>query len=167
MKRLHERVVESDKYIRFVSVCDKMIATDVKALIEEVEAIQLERSTRPLVLRPSVKKVIALNMQEQAFRSRVVYIAVGARRSYELLNFSCNTIHEWIMSQHRSLLVGSQNDRYNTASRFTVKYRQHLTLIETLIEVCDAVVKDIDSSSWRIKEVLSAMELESRPEIRV
>jgi hypothetical protein len=167
MKRLHEQVVGSEKYARFTAVCEKMVATDVRALIDEVERIQEERSSRPLILKPSTKRIVAMNMQEQAMRSRVIYIALSARKSYDLLNFSCDTIHEWIISQFRSQLTGNQSEKFYTASRFTVKYRQHLTLLATLLEVCDMVVKDIDSSSWRLKSVVSTLELESRPEVRV
>ena len=168
LKTLHELVTATDKYARYERVTTDMIKSqDLKALAEEVSGLHKVRSDRNQQISVTVKRLIKLNMEDQAFRSRIIHVVISVRKVYDILTFAATTLEDWIMSQYRQQLTGSWADRKTMACRFTIKARQHLTGMESLLELCDQAIKDIDSASWRYKAILTAMELNSRPEMRV
>lgn len=168
VKTLHDLVVSADKYKRYSRVTEAMIASqDLKALSEEVDKMHKIRSDRNQHINVSVKRLIKLNMEDQAFRSRIIHVVMSVRKVYDILEFAASTIEAWIMSQYRAHLTGSWADRNAVACRFTVSARQHLVGMSSLLEFCDQAIKDIDSASWRYKAILTAMELNSRPEMRI
>jgi hypothetical protein len=169
LKVLHSKVTGSDKYERFELVTDRVLkAVDVKALSQEIEDIQKSRSERSLKSRSfSTRKVIDHNLEDQAQRSRVAFILVSTKRVHSELDFAVDTFVDWVMTTFKRDLSGSYNDRYAAAARFCLRQRTFLSRLSGLIDLCDEVIKDIEASGWRYKNVLTALEIESRPEHRV
>ncbi len=141
--------------------------SDFDNYANEVLNIHKGRKSRQLVYKASsAKRLIEANMQDISFRSRCVEIMIEVRRARRLLNISLDSIKNHILATYQTYLSAyrTKAERDIYVSSLVSDAEAKLAEFESIIEVCELVVSDIDKTSWSMKSILDAMELIYRRE---
>lgn len=143
---------------------------DLDALHKEIENLHGTRDSRTLGLRGkfSAKRVINAHLRDQSYRSRIVEIVVTVTKDYNHLWMANDNAIAYFLSRYDSQIPGRSREvkRARIAHHF-ISVQRKLTEMETLKEVAELVIKDIDTASWAARNALQGLAMATKSEVQI
>jgi hypothetical protein len=162
---LRKSLVKDVRWIRFKGIVNNAYLPEFDGYLDEIQRMHKTRSIRVLgaVAAPSGRKIADASMRDQSVRSRCVEICMEVARSRNHLAISMDTVKSYIMAEY-SQMLGTHGVRAVTEKREIVnsvfsKPDERLHQLDTITEIADMCIKDIDQSSWAIKSTVTALEI--------
>jgi len=170
MKKRARSIDEDKRVKRLLSdVCSGNMSIDVNASLDEMETIHRSRMVRSLKTKSlfgvgGAQKIAEVIQQNQANRSRVVEIKLGALRRRMLLEERLELTATYLrvkysnnLSEYRT--VGERSSVIDSLLEPVNKLVSELSRVE---EYADIVLEDMDKAGWSLKNLEDAMSIEMR-----
>jgi hypothetical protein len=159
IKRM-DRVIESNKS-----------AINTLAYIKELENMQASRKFRTFTATEIIsnvqKRLIEASVENSAQRSRCVEIKLKCFKLYRVLKKYIETSKIYLLTKYQNDLkiaystIKSREDAVNSVLETYIKV---IDKLETVIQLADMVIDDIDQSHWSLSLMQKTMEMTYRRE---
>jgi hypothetical protein len=162
--------IESDpKYKRTLEILREMSILDVNELHNEILGYQAERAKRPLLAfkRGSTRAIIKYASEDAGYRSRITYVRTLAKREVNKIEHLSGIFHDWVMAEHLRGVKATVQEKGALVSVLATRMYDRISKLNSLDECCLLCLEDVDQSQWQRKAIVSALEIESRPEGKV
>lgn len=169
--RVVKTIKSDDRYKRL----SKMFATESYFRIPfsewqaEIDSIQRLRPTR--YLRPTesgfIMKLAEASTQEQSSRSRLVEMRVHCIKVEFKLNRALSLLEDHLLLRYSSELARAKSTQAERARIIKIalsKFRDFLTNTETIKQMTEEVIGDIDKAHWSMRLDVQAFDMHNRPE---
>jgi hypothetical protein len=139
-----------------------------KERMTEVENIHKTRSVR--FLNPDsgkfVDALIEASINEQAQRSRLTEIHAQCIKASRTLSRGVEKLEEYLLIRYSTDIAGvrTKEERVKLIRMAMSSFHQFLNEVDTLKEMTEIIIADIDKSSWRLRDIISAYQLHNAPE---
>lgn len=144
---------------------------NVTALMDEIEALHVSRQTlKWKASRIDSPKLIEAFAEASAFRSRIVGIRVLTARKLALLKGMLEGVTDHIWTVKGTFLAnsfGSKPEREKAIRLVLKSAYKKLRRYESLIDMADMVINDLDQAQWSLKGILAALELSTKREMKL
>lgn len=153
------------KWARFKAVYDTTYKPEFDEYIDEIQLLHKTRSIRVLGIKsaPSGKTLADASMKDQAARSRCVEICINVVRSRNYLAITMNTVSSYMNAEYGSFMatlgVRTISDRRELVESMFGPAQRMIDKLDTITEIADLVIKDVDMSSWALKTTVTALEI--------
>lgn len=141
---------------------------DTDKYIAEIEGLHATRMTRHLVpkklLAASKVMITEVSLQSSAFRSRIVEIRMVCFKAKRLLDKHLKAATNYLTSKYAPLLrveFSTISAKDKAVSYVLEDFYQLREDLQTVIEIADMVITDIDQSGWRVRDTIAALEIHS------
>jgi uncharacterized protein YutE (UPF0331/DUF86 family) len=139
---------------------------DPDSLFREMSSMQASRISRTIkvhdVLAASQHRLIEANLQNSAFRSRVVEIRTNITRTYIIIEDLIDRCKKYIRHQYSSELK-AKFPTVGERSAFidSVMNREKTQLVElgSIMDICDIFIEDYDQGGWSYKRIGEILQL--------
>lgn len=162
---LRRTLRKDDKWARYVSVYRTAYRPEFDGYIDEIQTLHRTRSTRVLGAQsaPSGKKIADAAMRDQSTRSRCVEISMEVVRQRNHLAIVMNTVQSYILTEYGRLLyelgfTAVKTKEEAVLSLFGAGTRK-IQELDTITEIANMVINDVDQASWAIKSTVTALEV--------
>jgi hypothetical protein len=162
---LRRALRKDDKWARFMAIRKAAYAPEFEKYIEEIQRMHKTRSIRVLgaTAAPTGKKIADAAMRDQSVRSRCVEICMEITRNRNQLAIAMNTVSTYVNAEYGSLLadngVRAVTERRSIVESLFGPAQRTLDELDTITEIADLVIKDVDQASWSIKSTVTALEV--------
>lgn len=170
MSSLKTALKKDSKYKKFKRIVLSTKELNLDSLLDEIANLHSSRASRLLKAKNiSPKALIDANVQDQAYRSRLVEILVMILRQYGPLELAYGVMQDYISTHFADLLpVRAKADR--AAYLRSGVLHTAWTLLSKLERVRDSaqeVIADIDKTAWALKNMLEGMSMIHKGETMV
>ena len=172
--KLDRRLKDDTEWQRFCRIVELASKMDVAPFLKELKTMHKSRTLRAIGLEeapPTGKKLAKAALVDQAYRSRIVEIVMSLLTSKNLLNRSIHGIKKHLQVTYAELV---KDDGYTTARAQDAVFATRLDFatsiseeIESAVEMCDLVLKDIDQGGFAIKHSVEALVVATKREFNV
>lgn len=149
------------KFVRVVETAEQRLNLEKDR--EEAMALHASRLSRNIrgERRYSPKNLIDASLTDLSTRARLVEIRVKASMHAELLGDACDAIKRHVFTEYLQHLRVFSNESQRSAFAKRVQGRAQSVLIESqsLLDLLDILIKDIDQSSHFLRNVVESMKL--------
>ena len=166
--------LRSDKrYKRLLESFDTSPAFRIpkESLAEEIKVIHELREIRRLNTNDAafVDKVIKANTHDQAQRSRLVEIIVVCTRISNKLTEAIEALKQHYMLEYVDHLrqFRTKEERNLVLNMALRKFIRFVNEVESLKEMANIVVLDIDKAAWSLKNTIEALKISSAREVNI
>ena len=160
---LRRALREDDAYQKYRNILKMAVKTSTFAsLVEEMETLHKGRKSRHLFLRPpSIEKTLDAAMQDSAYRSRCVEIVVIVSKTQRMLTSSVDSISNIIVAKYSHLMkeLRTKGERDAAIASLLQPAYDKLAEIESIIEIAQYVIEDIDKTAWSYKTTVEGLKL--------
>ncbi len=167
---IRKALKRDQRWARFRSVVDQAYLPEFDEFINEIERLHKTRGVRVLGAQamPSGKRIADAAMRDQSARSRCVEIVMQVTRSRNYLAIQMDVIRSYITAQYMQLLAESGartiTEKKEVVTSMFSKSDTVLHRLDTITEIADLVIKDIDQAAWAIARTTTALEIATRRE---
>lgn len=163
---LKDKIKGSKNYKRIMDNFSEISVWDVDQQHKEVMKYQDVRCLRdPHSLKNTPKKkLIEYASEDAAYRSRITYIQVNARKLSFRLDFLVEVLRDWVLSTYGSRIKGTVQIKNAFINSLAFEMFSFNNKLNALDDCCSIVLNDIDQSQWSRKAVISVLEINARPE---
>lgn len=170
--RFIERVQSNKRFKRLVDMFDKgRFAVDDADALKEIETLHKTRVSRSLqpkdVLTSFQQNTVTMSMQNMAFRSRLVEIKMRFFKLHRSLNEHIDAMRDYLATRYSVEFkreFGTVDARRKALNYLMEDFSKKSAGFQTVMEMADLVINDIDQAAWGIKAVINVMELTARIE---
>lgn len=162
---LRKAVKTDDTWQKFRSICNSAYDPSFDSYIEEIQRLHKTRSVRVLgvTAAPTGRKIADAAMKDQSVRSRCTEICMEITASRNRLAIAMNTMSSYLFAEYGSLL-GQCGVRAITEKRGVIeamfgRAQRILDKLDTITEIADLAIKDIDQAAWSLKSTVTALEI--------
>jgi hypothetical protein len=136
--------------------------------LEEVIKLHKARGVRLLSSKSGARKLSEAGLQDQSYRSRCIEIILLITRNRNYLASVLFGIQRYIESEYQSQL-SKMGIRTKTGQRalinlLTQRAQESVDHLDSLLEMVNLVVEDLDKASWAVKNALAALEITTKRE---
>lgn len=162
---LRRTLRKDDKWARYVAVYRTSYRPEFDKFIDEIQTLHRTRSTRILGAQsaPSGKKIADAAMRDQSTRSRCVEICMEVVRQRNHLAIVMNTVQSYILTEYGKLLydLGFRSNKAKEEAVLSLfgAGRRKTEELDTIVEIANMVINDVDQASWAIKSTVAALEV--------
>lgn len=163
--RFRVMLKKDPKWLRFKAVYDSAYKPEFDTYIDEIQLLHKTRSVRSLGVQsaPSGKTLADASMKDQSARSRCVELCINVVRSRNYLAITMNTVSSYLNAEHAEFMatlgVRTISDRRELVESMFGSAQRMLDKMDTITEIADLVIKDIDQGAWALKSTVSALEI--------
>lgn len=167
-----EKVHNNKRFKRLVEMFEQgRFAVDDTAALKEIESLHKTRASRSLqpndVLTSFQRNTITMSMQNMAFRSRLVEIKMRFFKLHRALDEHIDAMRNYLVTRYTVEFkreFGTVDARRKALDFIMEDFSKKSASFQTVTEMADLVIADIDQTAWGIKAIISAMELTARIE---
>lgn len=173
LKTLRERLARDVIWKRFRTQVRELDAIDVDKYLQELKTMHKSRTVRVLgaMTQTSGKKVGDAVSQEIAVRSRCTEIILECIVMRNLLNAASSTLKKHVEANYpktlKQLGLTTVTQRRNILQALTDPHLEKLDTLNTVIEIADLIVADIDQAGFGIKHINEALAVATRREFGI
>lgn len=171
VQQLRAILKDEDSWVRFMRMATALDnSTILSDYLKEIQTLHSTRSLRVLGVQqlPSGKRLAEASLKDQAVRSRCVEIAMDTAIKRNRLYRLTETITGYISVNFTEELndIGFKTiaDKKSAISSLLTKWYTLIDNMDTVTEVADMVIKDIDQGSWALNKVISSLEIATKRE---
>jgi hypothetical protein len=121
-----------------------------------------------LTAKDGPKRISDAGLQDQSFRSRCVEICVTVTRNRNNLATAYETLVLYLESEYGAFLrrngVTAKVDQRAMYKRLMKEAVEKLDQLDTIVELADKIIEDIDKASFTLNRSLSALEIATKRE---
>lgn len=169
VKELKRRLKQDETWQKYRRIVQHSWDESFDTFLDEIQKMHKGRAIRILGLdssHPSGKKLAKAAMVDQAYRSRCVEIVMTITRNKNNLKYAIDTIKKHIEANYRSDLInlgirGVTDRKQAVASLLAIATRK-LSDMDTIIEIADMVIRDIDQATWSIKHAVDSLQIATK-----
>ena len=163
---LKEAIKNSKQYKRIMTNYRELAVWEVESYHQEVLNYQDKRGSRdPHSLKNTPKKkIIEYASEDAAYRSRITYIQVNARKLSFRLDFLVEVLRDWVLSTYGNRIKGTVQIKNAFINSLVFDVFSFNNKLNALDDCCGIILNDIDQSQWSRKAVISVLEINARPE---
>lgn len=167
IESLKKQLLDDDTFLKYRSIRQTASAQlPYESLCDELERIQQSRAVRTAVhnLRPN--QLLEVSLDEVNHRARLTEILVKAKRNRAMIQPVVDGVWNYIASTYVDELktFKTSADRQSAISTVLNAGYTLISELDSLIEQCELVIKEIDQSSFSLSRVATLMELTIRNE---
>jgi hypothetical protein len=169
VKELRRRLKTDETWQKYRRIVEHSWDTSFDTFLDEIQKMHKGRALRILGLdssHPSGKKLAKAALVDQAYRSRCVEIVMTLTRNRNNLHYAIDTIKKHLDANYRSTLitlgVRGVTDRKQLIASLLSSATRKLSDIDTIVEIADMVIKDIDQGTWCIKHAVDAIQVATK-----
>lgn len=163
---LDKKLNKDPKYQKFRLLVDKnKFSIDSTEITKELKTLHVTRIVRSLdpknLINDNQSNLINASIQNQAIRSRVVEIKMECYTKYNLLDNYVSKLKDYLISQYNDDFkeLKTIKEKQGYLSNFFSGETTMLNEINTVIEICDILIEDLDKSAWSIKALVELLDL--------
>lgn len=170
VRALRLAIKKDDKWARFQAVYKTAYRPEFDKYIDEIQQLHRTRSIRVLGAQaaPSGKKVADAAMRDQSTRSRCVEICMDVTRSRNHLAITMNTVQSYLGAEYSQLLsdngVRAVTEKRSIVESLFGAAQRRLQELDSITEIADMVIKDVDQASFSIKHTVEALTVATQRE---
>lgn len=163
MVQLRKALKTDELWKRFRLIEKGANKPEFEAFIDELKRLHSTRSVRVLGAQsaPSGRKVADAAMRDQSVRSRCVEISMEITHSRNYLSIAMLTVKSHINATYGGVLldagIRSITERRSMVESLFGKAERTLDSLDTITEIADMVIKDVDQASFSIKHTVEAL----------
>lgn len=166
-----DKLKRDDSWKRF----KRIVATSWDETFDKyMDEIQNMHKARPIRLigvnnaHPSGKKLAKAQMVDQAYRSRCIEISMNILRNRNNLEQAINAIKKHVESRyHKDMAqfgIRGVTERKRFVDSLVSFATKKLGDINSIVQMSDLVVGDIDQGTWAIKHTVDALQIATKRE---
>lgn len=158
------------RWQQFRSALASAYLPEFDGYIEEMQALHKTRGIRVLGAQalPTGKKVANAAMQDQSVRSRCVEIAVNVTRQRNYLAAIRDATRGYLIVKYGATLqqhgARTITDRREIIGERLDKADQIIGRLDSITEICDMLIKDLDQGNWALSRVVDALQVATKRE---
>lgn len=162
---LRKAVKNDDNWQKFRSICNSAYDSNFDTYIEEIQRLHKTRSVRVLgvTATPTGRKIADAAMRDQSVRSRCTEICMEVAANRNRLAIAMNTMSSYLFAEYGSLLgecgVRAITERRGVIDSMFGRAQRILDNLDTITEIADLAIKDIDQASFSLKHTVTALEI--------
>lgn len=162
---LRRALKTDEKWARFQSVFKNAYRPEFDSFIPMIQQLHSTRSLRVLGAQaaPSGAKIADAALRDQSTRSRCVEICMIVARERNHLAATMNTIQSYLEAEYGSLLsqhgARSMTEKRGLIESLFGPAQRKLERLDTIPEIAEMVIKDVDQASWMLKTLVTALEI--------
>lgn len=164
MQRIVNGLADDPVSQKYNTVMDMAVKINFDAYVKELTVLHDSRKVKDLylesVLHPQdLQKAILI---DSAYRSRCVAIINDISYQQRLINIALETLTNHILSKYNTVLV----ENFSTVALRTTAVKTLLKTgyekqeeLNTIISMAQEIVKDIDQTSWQVRNLVNLIEI--------
>ena len=167
---VRERLRESTVYTRFRKITATALerSATFDGYLSEIHGLHTSRGVRTITRATAAKKLADASIQDQSCRSRIVEIAMTVAETRNWLAEAVDNFENYLKTNYSRTLskVGCTTiaQRDAMAEHFTTDARRILSKIDSITEIGDMVIADIDKAAWAIRSCIDAVTVATKRE---
>lgn len=169
-KRLLTKLAEDRYWIRYRGIVSSCVTPEFDKYLEEVQAMHKSRPVRTIGLSsvPSGKKLVRAALVDQAYRSRCVELVINVIRNRNVLEQAISIIKKHVEGEYSDYLkqIGLRGitERKSLINSLVLNATRQLAEMDTIVQICDLVITDIDKSSYALKHAVDSLQIAMKRE---
>jgi hypothetical protein len=166
--RLRKLLKQDSRYKAFRVVAKRAVDPQFETWLEEVIKLHKARSVRLLSSKSGARKLSEAGLQDQSYRSRCVEILLLITRSRNYLASALFGLQRYVESEYQSELskmgVRTKTGQRALINLLTQSAQANIDHMDSLLEMVNLVIEDIDKAAWTVKNALAALEIATKRE---
>lgn len=150
---LKRKLRKDDRWIKFETIIERAYPVKFRNYLQEIKTIHQGRSVRNLSRKTSANTLLDANGQDQSYRSRCVEILIEVKQNYSLVDAMTLGIKRYILSTFSEVLNehSTKGAKEQAVDTLLDPAYDKLTKLESLEEIANLVLKDIDQASYALQ----------------
>lgn len=158
------QVKQDPQYKKFLTILkNTQERIDLNKAVEESRALHAARTSRSLTGndRYSPKKIIDACMKDLATRARLVEIRLANDRGLSHLREAMDAMRRYLSTEYSEELkdFSTADQRKSFVDRVLKNAHETLSAGESVLDIIDHLIKDIDQSSHSMRHVVDCLKL--------
>lgn len=161
---LLDSIRNDDEYKKFKRIIKlELDRLNIEQDQKEVLSLHSSRLSRSIYDKRqySAQVLIDASMMDLSFRSRIVEIRVKASLHVSIMQAAISSIKKYIYSKYvqNSAQFSTEASRQAYIDTVLKNYVKAVDAVESFLQLCDTIVKDIDQAGFNLRNMLECLKL--------
>lgn len=162
LQSLKRKLKDDEVWVKYLNILRMAKTLNFSNIETEVTNLHKGRLSRSLMVeRPNPDKIMKAVLQDASHRSRLTEIINSATYQSRMLNFTLDALQSHISSEYKVELsyCSTKAEREAVINSLLATGYDKSDEFDTMVKLCDNIIKDIDQMSWSIKNIINVLTL--------